>query len=128
MEEHHILPRRYGGTDDEGNLVTLCASCHRAVESIYDEEFWQAAGIKESALLDTVAEFVDDCVAVDPDYGPVPKKEVYGEYQKWCKRTNTVMETQHKFTREIQTIRDVHAEQARINSQKQRCFVGLKIE
>lgn len=24
----HILPRRQGGTDDHGNLQTLCSSCH----------------------------------------------------------------------------------------------------
>jgi len=37
LEEHHILPRRFGGGDYEDNLVTLCASCHRALESIYDK-------------------------------------------------------------------------------------------
>lgn len=27
-EDHHRKPRAYGGTDDEGNRVWLCGSCH----------------------------------------------------------------------------------------------------
>ncbi len=27
-EVHHIVPRRYGGTDEEGNLVLLCPNHH----------------------------------------------------------------------------------------------------
>jgi len=41
LEEHHIVPKRHGGSDKESNLVTLCASCHRKIESLYDKEFYQ---------------------------------------------------------------------------------------
>jgi len=44
METHHIIPRRYGGSDDVENLVTLCANCHRAVESIYSNDRWESVG------------------------------------------------------------------------------------
>ena len=47
METHHIIPRRYGGSDDTENLVTLCSSCHRAVESIYSDDRWKAAGLSK---------------------------------------------------------------------------------
>jgi len=46
LEEHHILPRRFGGSDHDGNLVALCASCHRALESIYDKRFWSSVGVR----------------------------------------------------------------------------------
>ena len=33
LEIHHIIPRILGGNHDESNLITLCASCHRAIET-----------------------------------------------------------------------------------------------
>lgn len=30
---HHIIPRKYGGNHSENNLITLCASCHRHIET-----------------------------------------------------------------------------------------------
>ena len=30
---HHMIPRKYGGNHDESNLITLCASCHRHIET-----------------------------------------------------------------------------------------------
>lgn len=41
LEDHHIVPRRYGGTDSPENIVTLCASCHSAIEKLYDERFYE---------------------------------------------------------------------------------------
>ena len=26
---HHKIPRRYGGTDEKENLITICLNCHR---------------------------------------------------------------------------------------------------
>jgi len=40
LEEHHKVPQRLGGSNEDRNLVVLCANCHRAVEAIYDDEFW----------------------------------------------------------------------------------------
>jgi len=40
LEKHHLIPNRFNGPDGQDNLVTLCANCHRAVESMYDSEFW----------------------------------------------------------------------------------------
>lgn len=33
LEVHHKIPRRLGGINHEDNLVTLCTSCHRAIET-----------------------------------------------------------------------------------------------
>ncbi|ARU63911.1 hypothetical protein CBW65_13955 [Tumebacillus avium] len=33
LEVHHIVPRQFGGSHNEDNLITLCSSCHRAVET-----------------------------------------------------------------------------------------------
>lgn len=70
LEEHHILPRRFGGGDHEDNLVRLCASCHRALESIYDKQFWTAVGLRPSDSSNTVAEFADRRLSFDESYGP----------------------------------------------------------
>ncbi len=40
LETHHIVPRRYDGSDNAENLVDLCPSCHQAVEKIYDKRFY----------------------------------------------------------------------------------------
>lgn len=35
------MPERHGGLDTNENKITLCASCHEAVEKIYDDgNFW----------------------------------------------------------------------------------------
>lgn len=34
---HHILPKKYGGTDDNSNLVILCPNCHRMVHNHSNE-------------------------------------------------------------------------------------------
>lgn len=45
LERHHVVPRRLGGTDEGGNLVDLCPTCHRKLESLYDDEFYEALGV-----------------------------------------------------------------------------------
>jgi 5-methylcytosine-specific restriction endonuclease McrA len=32
---HHRIPARYGGTDDDDNLILLCATCHGAAERAF---------------------------------------------------------------------------------------------
>lgn len=43
MNRHHLIPRRYGGSDDDDNVVTLCANCHTAIEQLYNRSFWEKA-------------------------------------------------------------------------------------
>jgi 5-methylcytosine-specific restriction endonuclease McrA len=31
LHHHHLIPRVEGGTDNEINLITLCARCHRTL-------------------------------------------------------------------------------------------------
>lgn len=40
LDRHHIVPRRHGGSDDEENLVTVCPTCHRKLETLYDSRFY----------------------------------------------------------------------------------------
>lgn len=37
LEEHHIVPQRYGGPDASFNLVKLCPNCHRKIENLYTD-------------------------------------------------------------------------------------------
>lgn len=65
LQEHHIVPKRHGGTDRDENLVTLCASCHQAIEKIYDERFYtrlsinQGTGVPEKDIRE-VMELVEE--------------------------------------------------------------------
>lgn len=47
LETHHIVPRRYNGTDKEENLVDLCSNCHTKIERLYDKRFYRRIGIEE---------------------------------------------------------------------------------
>lgn len=68
LERHHIVPKRYGGSDTEPNLVDLCPSCHRAIEALYDDRFWTVVGVitEERQLELIVGDVVDrlDALAV----------------------------------------------------------------
>jgi len=44
LQRHHIVPRRYAGSDGDENLVTLCANCHVALERIYTDEVFTKLG------------------------------------------------------------------------------------
>lgn len=52
LETHHVVPRRYGGSDQPENLVRLCASCHSAIEKIYDDAFYERLNIQSSKMRD----------------------------------------------------------------------------
>lgn len=47
LEQHHIVPQRFDGSDDDQNLVTLCASCHAAIEKLYDRRFYDKLGVEK---------------------------------------------------------------------------------
>lgn len=47
LDRHHIVPQRYGGSDEEENLVTVCPTCHRKLETLYDTRFYESLGIEK---------------------------------------------------------------------------------
>jgi hypothetical protein len=125
MEEHHILPKRFGGGDHKENLVTLCASCHRAVESIYDKDFWTSVGLRPSGDSNTVQEFIDRRLSLDESYGATPKSEVYQWYADWCRAGDIEPVSQHKFTKKLKRLPSVKSERAYIRGEQRRCFAGV---
>lgn len=40
LQQHHIVPKSHGGSDDPENIVTVCANCHQAIEKMYDRRFF----------------------------------------------------------------------------------------
>jgi len=46
LETHHIVPRRFDGSDDAENLVTVCPTCHERLERLYDNRFYAALGVE----------------------------------------------------------------------------------
>lgn len=45
LEDHHIVPRRFGGSDAEENIVTVCPTCHQKLEKMYDKRFYDRLGV-----------------------------------------------------------------------------------
>lgn len=46
LETHHVVPQRFGGSDDAENLVRVCPTCHERLERLYDGRFYDALGIE----------------------------------------------------------------------------------
>lgn len=40
-EQHHILPRAYGGGDEQSNLVALCPNHHAAMHIVLTQIWWE---------------------------------------------------------------------------------------
>jgi len=56
LENHHILPDRYNGSDEPENMVTLCGSCHNKIENeLYTERFYQGLGLDEPESVQSTA-------------------------------------------------------------------------
>lgn len=66
LEVHHIKPRRYNGSDEPENTVTLCGSCHNKIECLYDDAFFERLGVDVDQR---PANEIDYCggETVDPD-------------------------------------------------------------
>lgn len=47
IEEHHILPQRFEGSDADTNTVDLCHDCHWKLERLYNSDFWEALGVDD---------------------------------------------------------------------------------
>jgi len=127
MEQHHILPRRFGGGDEDENIVTLCASCHNAVESIYGQSFWASVGLRPSANRDSLEEYVDRRLDFDASHPPAPKCRLYERYRQWCKNGNADPVSRHKFSRRLARVEDVTSERVYIDNERYRCFSGVKL-
>jgi len=63
LEQHHIVPRRFDGSDDDENLVRVCPTCHEKLESLYDKRFYDALGVEKPDSGD--GEFVGFCAHGD---------------------------------------------------------------
>lgn len=47
LQEHHIVPQRFGGRDAASNVVTVCKRCHGKLERLYNARFYEAFGIED---------------------------------------------------------------------------------
>jgi len=47
IEEHHILPQRFDGSDSDGNTVDVCHECHWKLERLYNKDFWESIGVDD---------------------------------------------------------------------------------
>lgn len=87
LQQHHAVPRRYGGEDTEANLYWLCANCHQAVEKIYNDKFYQKIGVKKRKPTPGVStlppEFIDDCL--ERSDGWVEKEKLRKTYAKYTR-------------------------------------------
>jgi len=48
LNQHHLVPRSIGGSDDDSNLLTLCGSCHAKAHSVKAD--WRHSELTKGAL------------------------------------------------------------------------------
>lgn len=48
LNQHHLVPRSIGGSDDESNLITLCGSCHAKAHQVKAD--WRHSELTTKAL------------------------------------------------------------------------------
>lgn len=70
IEKHHIVPRRYDGSDAEENLVSLCPNCHSKLEDLYDEDTIQRLIHKVEKSREESAENKEQSVEEETKYAP----------------------------------------------------------
>lgn len=60
LENHHVVPRQAGGSDEESNRVVLCSNCHELAHVLWPVESGVYKGPRTSAQL--VVELRAACV------------------------------------------------------------------
>jgi len=70
--------------------------------------------------------FASVCVDVTPDGDPLPKKDVYRRYVRFCEAENMPAEPQQTFTRRLKTEFGVQDSKAYVDGRQQRCFVNIQ--
>ena len=48
LNQHHLVPRSLGGSDDDSNLLTLCGPCHAKVHQVRAD--WRNSELTKKAL------------------------------------------------------------------------------
>jgi hypothetical protein len=142
LEEHHIVPRRHGGSDDPENLVTLCANCHSAIEKLYDDDVFRqlgaapvtTAGERRAPMQqskDAVRRFLDECdhITVGVE-GWATKRAVRELYSDWSDRYDVdVSPTARQFGLALsQLCEDVESAQRRIGGGRVRVYTGIVVK
>lgn len=77
LETHHIVPRRYDGSDHSGNLVDLCPTCHKRLEDLYTEE-----------TLSKLGDAVDGGCSDDSTVSELTQKEARALFAVLCPSTS----------------------------------------
>jgi hypothetical protein len=87
LDVHHIIPESDGGRDTMRNLVALCRSCHRTMETLHGQAVGEIAddsglreGLKEArrethATMDAMGD-IEDALLAFLDGHPVFEKEI----------------------------------------------------
>ncbi len=107
LQTHHIVPQRFEGPDTESNLVTVCPTCHRKIESLYDKRFYDffqrpvederkvlaqrlidIATICPWCELSTIPDRKNQCIRCDGDLESEPNESDLRE--RWSERKGTV--------------------------------------
>lgn len=140
LEEHHIVPRRYGGGNDAENLVTLCSNCHTTVEKLYDERFYHELGVEAEepdyngrTMLEykaIVEQFIDECSFVTVG-GTAPKDAVYEVFTDWAADAGfTAPPPKVQFGKVLNNLNGYNVEsgQRRVNGAVENVYVGLGVD
>jgi len=68
LEKHHIVPRRFDGSDDAQNIVSVCPTCHSKLERLYNKRFYDALGVSVEAAVSGPCDHSECTAAAETDF------------------------------------------------------------
>lgn len=90
VNEHHIIPEKHGGDDEEDNLLLLCENCHYALHNLVDITLRDLIeGVETQGANLTHRQAVDGILGVTSTVLRVPRKS----YDPLSNRHSTIIES-----------------------------------
>ena len=139
LQTHHIVPRRFGGSDSNKNLVTLCANCHQAVESIYDDRFYEKLGFDPSTKHTTITynntvqlvkDFLDEQVTIGASNYETTEK-LYAKFAMYAKQNDAPsVPPKNQFGKALRDVEPVEIErrQLRIDGKRTNVYTNVELD
>jgi len=103
LEEHHVIPQRFGGSDGPENVVTVCSKCHKRLERLYDKSFYEWFGIDDE---EGERHFHRPCVVCERQATRLMKSSFDGGLIHTCEKHA------HRVPQDSQTIEDATEKKA----------------
>lgn len=139
IESHHIVPRRFGGSDTEENKVDVCANCHRKLEALYDTRFYKK--IRECVVNEEISKAVIEgrrrilenvecflkCHVEERSDAKAEHNGLYELYQDFCETNGVPPVSERVFIRRVRSTTEGYLRNQGVEG-RSKLWQGLEIQ